>query len=75
MYYPESEKKEFERRKCANYHPKGIMPLGDCLITKMAEPDNPHMISIVNELSQVGWNFLLGRDADCCFANGSSIDH
>ena len=53
MYYPESEKKEFDKRRCANYHPKGIMPLGDCFITRMAEPDSPHMISIVNELSQV----------------------
>ena len=54
MYYPESERREFEKRKCANYHPKGVMPLGDCLISRMQEPENPHMISVVNELSLVG---------------------
>lgn len=54
MYYPESEKRDFEKRKCANYQPKGLMPLGDCAIQAVSEPECPHLISIINELSMVG---------------------
>lgn len=56
MYYPESEKREFEKRKYANYQPKGLMPLCDCSIQAVNEPEYPHMISIINELSLVTIN-------------------
>lgn len=53
LYYPESEKREFDKRKCLSYQPNGLMPLGDCSISTASEPSHPFLISIVNELSQV----------------------
>ncbi|KAF6026469.1 PLEKHD1 [Bugula neritina] len=87
MYYDTSEKREFERRKCANYHPKGILPLGDCTITRLQEIDNPHIISVVNELSQERlllqcessweqekWLECLEKAARICFKNAQLGD-
>ncbi|XP_067938921.1 pleckstrin homology domain-containing family D member 1-like [Watersipora subatra] len=82
LYYPEKEQKEFERKRCANYRPRGVIALGDCIITKLQEQDFPYLISIINELSQdrlvvqcetsweqEQWIEALEKAARICFRN------
>ncbi|CAH1261321.1 Hypp2305 [Branchiostoma lanceolatum] len=49
LYYAEAEKKNFERRRQFNIHPKGVIPLGDCTILPTEEAGQPFAIHINHE--------------------------
>ncbi|KAI8487682.1 Pleckstrin y domain containing, D (with coiled-coil domains) member 1 [Branchiostoma belcheri] len=49
LYYAEAEKKNFERRRQFNIHPKGVIPLGDCTIQPAEEAGQPFAIHINHE--------------------------
>ncbi|KAJ8309171.1 hypothetical protein KUTeg_014045 [Tegillarca granosa] len=62
LYYPENEKKEMDKRKCLNIHPKGIVPLGECLISRSREPNQPYAFQI--ESADINGRMLLAADSD-----------
>ncbi|XP_019407846.1 PREDICTED: pleckstrin homology domain-containing family D member 1 [Crocodylus porosus] len=49
LYYAESEKKNFESNKYFNIHPKGVIPLGGCIVEAKEEPNMPYAIKISHE--------------------------
>ncbi|NWJ05606.1 PLHD1 protein, partial [Crypturellus undulatus] len=49
LYYAESEKKSFESNKYFNIHPKGVIPLGGCIVEPKEEPGMPFAIKISHE--------------------------
>ncbi|XP_025951647.2 pleckstrin homology domain-containing family D member 1 isoform X3 [Dromaius novaehollandiae] len=49
LYYAESEKKSFESNKYFNIHPKGVIPLGGCIVEPKEEPSMPYAIKISHE--------------------------
>ncbi|KAM8807155.1 pleckstrin homology domain-containing family D member 1 [Eudromia elegans] len=49
LYYAESEKKSFESNKYFNIHPKGVIPLGGCIVEPKEEPGMPYAIKISHE--------------------------
>ncbi|XP_025916759.1 pleckstrin homology domain-containing family D member 1 isoform X4 [Apteryx rowi] len=54
LYYAESEKKSFESNKYFNIHPKGVIPLGGCIVEPKEEPSMPYAIKISHEDFHVG---------------------
>ncbi|XP_066129562.1 pleckstrin homology domain-containing family D member 1 isoform X2 [Saccopteryx bilineata] len=49
LYYSESEKKSFETNKYFNIHPKGVIPLGGCLVEAKEEPSMPYAMKISHQ--------------------------
>ncbi|KAF6132138.1 pleckstrin homology and coiled-coil domain containing D1 [Phyllostomus discolor] len=49
LYYSESEKKSFETNKYFNIHPKGVIPLGGCLVEAREEPSMPYAMRISHQ--------------------------
>ncbi|XP_072485592.1 pleckstrin homology domain-containing family D member 1 isoform X3 [Notamacropus eugenii] len=49
LYYSESEKKSFESNKYFNIHPKGVIPLGGCLVEAKEEPNMPYAMKISHQ--------------------------
>ncbi|NXM85619.1 PLHD1 protein, partial [Oenanthe oenanthe] len=49
LYYAESEKKSFESNKYFNIHPKGVIPLGGCIVEPKEEANMPYAIKISHE--------------------------
>ncbi|XP_034498930.1 pleckstrin homology domain-containing family D member 1 [Ailuropoda melanoleuca] len=49
LYYSESEKKNFETNKYFNIHPKGVIPLGGCLVEAKEEPSMPYAMKISHQ--------------------------
>ncbi|XP_023611638.1 pleckstrin homology domain-containing family D member 1 isoform X3 [Myotis lucifugus] len=49
LYYSESEKKSFETNKHFNIHPKGVIPLGGCLVEAKEEPSMPYAMKISHQ--------------------------
>ncbi|EGD83667.1 hypothetical protein PTSG_04272 [Salpingoeca rosetta] len=46
LYYAEKEAKTFAETGNFNIHPKGVIPLGGCLVNHTTETDKPYAISI-----------------------------
>ncbi|CAH1792584.1 unnamed protein product [Owenia fusiformis] len=49
LYYSDGEKKEFEKKRFFNIHPKGAIPLGGCDIQPVEENGHPFSIHITND--------------------------
>lgn len=49
LYYPENEKKAFEKRGTFNFHPKGVIPLGGCSVEPDMNGNHPYIINICSE--------------------------
>ncbi|XP_066550706.1 pleckstrin homology domain-containing family D member 1 [Amia ocellicauda] len=49
LYYAENEKKNFEINKYFNIHPKGVIPLGGCVVKPKEEQGMQFAISISHE--------------------------
>ncbi|XP_038621575.1 pleckstrin homology domain-containing family D member 1 [Tachyglossus aculeatus] len=49
LYYSENERKSFESNKYFNIHPKGVIPLGGCLVEAKEEPNMPYAMKISHE--------------------------
>ncbi|NXK97127.1 PLHD1 protein, partial [Formicarius rufipectus] len=49
LYYAENEKKSFESNKYFNIHPKGVIPLGGCIVEPKEEANMPFAIKISHE--------------------------
>lgn len=46
LYYAENEKKTFETHRCLNIHPKGVIPLGGCVVSATENMGMPFAIEI-----------------------------
>lgn len=62
LYYPDTEKKELEKRKCLNVHPKGIIPLGECTIEAVRDNGQPYAFSVESSEITVTGKLLLAAD-------------
>jgi hypothetical protein len=49
LYYSESEKKVFDKIGCFNIHPKGVIPVGGCIIQASTELGQDCVIRITSE--------------------------
>jgi hypothetical protein len=49
LYYSESEKKAFDKRGCFNIHPKGVIPVGGCIIQASTELGQDYVIRIASD--------------------------
>ncbi|KAE8587447.1 hypothetical protein XENTR_v10021974 [Xenopus tropicalis] len=49
LYYAENERKNFESNRYFNIHPKGVIPLGGCMVNAKEEPHMPYVIVISHE--------------------------
>ncbi|XP_037688367.1 pleckstrin homology domain-containing family D member 1 isoform X2 [Choloepus didactylus] len=62
LYYSESEKKSFETNKYFNIHPKGVIPLGGCLVEAREEPSMPYAMKISHQ--DFHGNILLAAESE-----------
>ncbi|XP_063500454.1 pleckstrin homology domain-containing family D member 1 isoform X2 [Symphalangus syndactylus] len=62
LYYSESEKKSFETNKYFNIHPKGVIPLGGCLVEPKEEPGMPYAMKISHQ--DFHGNILLAAESE-----------
>ncbi|EPY79708.1 pleckstriny domain-containing family D member 1-like protein [Camelus ferus] len=62
LYYSESEKKSFETNKYFNIHPKGVIPLGGCLVEAKEEPSMPYAMKISHQ--DFHGNVLLAAESE-----------
>lgn len=62
IYYAESERKDFDKRKSFNIHPKGVVPLGGCIIEPSSDNGQAFGISIRSD--EVEGHFQLACDSD-----------
>lgn len=46
LYYAENEKRSFETHRCLNIHPKGVIPLGGCVVSASDNMGMPYAIEI-----------------------------
>ncbi|KAJ9596117.1 hypothetical protein L9F63_012701, partial [Diploptera punctata] len=58
VYYSESEKKVFEKKGCFNIHPKGVIPVGGCIIQASSDAGQDHVIKILSDTFIHGAVFL-----------------
>ncbi|XP_041429259.1 pleckstrin homology domain-containing family D member 1 isoform X3 [Xenopus laevis] len=49
LYYAENERKNFESNRYFNIHPKGVIPLGGCIVNAKEEPNMPYVIVVSHE--------------------------
>ncbi|XP_031435817.1 pleckstrin homology domain-containing family D member 1 isoform X2 [Clupea harengus] len=49
LYYAENEKRNFETNKFFNIHPKGVIPLGGCVVTPREDQGMPFALMINHE--------------------------
>nr|CAD7452081.1 unnamed protein product [Timema tahoe] len=49
LYYSESEKKSFDKRGYFNFHPKGVIPIGGCIVQPTSDPVQEYVIQISSE--------------------------
>ncbi|XP_073098316.1 pleckstrin homology domain-containing family D member 1 isoform X1 [Manis javanica] len=62
LYYSESEKKNFETNKYFNIHPKGVIPLGGCLVEAKEESSMPYAMKISHQ--DFHGNILLAAESE-----------
>lgn len=62
MYYDEKEKKEYEKREFFNIHPKGIIPLGECRMQRVAEAGHPFCVQI--DSHEIDGRLLLAAETE-----------
>ena len=49
LYYSESEKKVFDKKGYFNIHPKGVIPVGGCIIQASTELGQDYVIRIISD--------------------------
>jgi hypothetical protein len=49
LYYSESEKKVFDKKGYFNIHPKGVIPVGGCIIQASTELGQDYVIRITSD--------------------------
>ncbi|KAJ8289114.1 hypothetical protein COCON_G00017730 [Conger conger] len=49
LYYAENEKRNFDTNRYFNIHPKGVIPLGGCVVTPKEEQGMPFAVTINHE--------------------------
>ncbi|XP_069494682.1 pleckstrin homology domain-containing family D member 1 isoform X1 [Ambystoma mexicanum] len=62
LYYAENEKRNFESNKYFNIHPKGVIPLGGCIVDAKDEPNMPYAMIISHE--DFHGNIVLGAESE-----------
>uniref|UniRef100_A0AAV2JDA0 PH domain-containing protein n=1 Tax=Knipowitschia caucasica TaxID=637954 RepID=A0AAV2JDA0_KNICA len=82
LYYAENEKRNFEANRCLNIHPKGVIPLGGCVVSASENLGMPFAIEIhledfcgtivlaaESELEQVQWMEMVQESARVTWKN------
>ncbi|PSN45993.1 hypothetical protein C0J52_09781 [Blattella germanica] len=49
LYYSENEKKVFDKKGCFNIHPKGVIPVGGCIIQTSKDFGQDYVINISSD--------------------------
>lgn len=49
LYYSENEKKSFDKRGYFNIHPKGVLPIGGCIIQASSDVSQEYVIKISSD--------------------------
>ncbi|XP_043554457.1 pleckstrin homology domain-containing family D member 1 [Chiloscyllium plagiosum] len=62
LYYAENERKNFESNRYFNIHPKGVIPLGGCVVEAKEEPNMPFVMKISHE--DFHGNILLAAETE-----------
>uniref|UniRef100_UPI00398F6419 pleckstrin homology domain-containing family D member 1 n=1 Tax=Pristiophorus japonicus TaxID=55135 RepID=UPI00398F6419 len=62
LYYAENERKNFESNRYFNIHPKGVIPLGGCIVEAKEEPNMPFVMRISHE--DFHGNILLAAETE-----------
>ncbi|KAL0969465.1 hypothetical protein UPYG_G00227700 [Umbra pygmaea] len=62
LYYAENEKKSFETNRYFNIHPKGVIPLGGCVVDTKEDQGMPFAI-VINHEDFMG-NIVLAADSE-----------
>ncbi|XP_062909932.1 pleckstrin homology domain-containing family D member 1 isoform X2 [Mobula hypostoma] len=62
LYYAENERKNFESNKYFNIHPKGVIPLGGCIVEAKEEPNMPFVMKISHD--DFHGNILLAAETE-----------
>ncbi|XP_067847198.1 pleckstrin homology domain-containing family D member 1 isoform X1 [Heptranchias perlo] len=62
LYYAENERKNFESNRYFNIHPKGVIPLGGCIVEAKEEPNMPFGMRISHE--DFHGNILLAAETE-----------
>ncbi|XP_064600557.1 pleckstrin homology domain-containing family D member 1-like [Liolophura sinensis] len=60
LYYAENERRELEKRRCLNIHPKGAIPMGECRVTATKEANQPFALCL--ESAEMEGNLVLGAE-------------
>ncbi|XP_071835041.1 uncharacterized protein [Apostichopus japonicus] len=83
LYYPENEKRDFDKRRFFNIHPKGVVPLGGSIIEPMNDPSSKNyairidhedingaiVIATESELDREKWIDVLRRSGRVTWKN------
>ncbi|XP_038072343.1 pleckstrin homology domain-containing family D member 1-like isoform X3 [Patiria miniata] len=62
LYYAENEKKDFDRKRYFNMHPKGVIPLGGALVTPTTDPIKMWAIRIDHD--EVQGSIFIATDSE-----------
>ncbi|XP_059808074.1 pleckstrin homology domain-containing family D member 1 isoform X2 [Hypanus sabinus] len=62
LYYAENERKNFESNKYFNIHPKGVIPLGGCIVEAKEEANMPFVMKISHD--DFHGNILLAAETE-----------
>ncbi|XP_032882534.1 pleckstrin homology domain-containing family D member 1 isoform X1 [Amblyraja radiata] len=62
LYYAENERKNFESNKYFNIHPKGVIPLGGCIVEAKEESNMPFVMKISHD--DFHGNILLAAETE-----------
>uniref|UniRef100_A0A4W3JY33 Pleckstrin homology and coiled-coil domain containing D1 n=1 Tax=Callorhinchus milii TaxID=7868 RepID=A0A4W3JY33_CALMI len=62
LYYAENERKNFENDRYFNIHPKGVIPLGGCIVEAKEEPNMQFVMKISHE--DFHGNILLAAESE-----------
>eukprot|EP00118_Oscarella_pearsei_P020179 m.218008 g.218008 ORF g.218008 m.218008 type:complete len:495 (+) comp39887_c0_seq9:206-1690(+) len=63
LYYPEAEKKAFEKSHHFNIHPKGVIPLGGCAVKALDDQVEKTKFPMIVEHKDFKGNIVLASDS------------
>uniref|UniRef100_A0A8C6S1H4 Pleckstrin homology domain containing, family D (with coiled-coil domains) member 1 n=1 Tax=Neogobius melanostomus TaxID=47308 RepID=A0A8C6S1H4_9GOBI len=66
LYYAENEKRNFETNRCLNIHPKGVIPLGGCVVSAS---ENMGLLAAESEAEQVQWMEMIQESGKVTWKN------
>lgn len=62
FYYTDQDRKEMDKKKCINIHPKGFIPLGESIIREQTEENQYAALTIHS--TELDMTYLLGTESN-----------